>query len=78
MPLFVYPSGDRKFILPNEEEKDFNLKLKLPDGVTCDQCILQWTYNTGNSWGNDQYGVGCIGCGPQENFRACSDIRILG
>ena len=28
-------------------------KLKLPDSLTCDHCVLQWRYNTGNSWGTD-------------------------
>ena len=27
--------------------------VKLPDGVTCAQCILQWDYTAGNSWGVD-------------------------
>merc|ERR1712018_705639 len=25
--------------------------LKLPDDVTCTQCVLQWRYHAGNSWG---------------------------
>lgn len=49
----------------------------LPRKVTCEQCILQWTYTAGNNWGVCVNGTGGLGCGPQETFRACSDIRIL-
>jgi len=48
----------------------------LPEDVTCDQCILQWTYTAANSWGTCENGTGAVGCGPQENFRACADIAI--
>jgi len=58
-------------------EKIFKYKLKLPQGVTCSQCILQWYYKTGNSWGIDFVTKkGCEGCGPQETFWGCSDIAI--
>lgn len=51
--------------------------LKLPDGVRCRDCVLQWKYNTGNSWGTDFVtGEGCIGCGAQEQFYACADVAI--
>jgi len=53
------------------------VELVLPQGLTCTQCILQWTYTAGNSWGRDPDGTSCVGCGPQETFRACSDIRIV-
>jgi len=48
----------------------------LPRKVSCEQCILQWTYTAGNNWGVCANGTGDLGCGPQETFRACSDIRI--
>ncbi|XP_062606136.1 uncharacterized protein LOC134267943 [Saccostrea cucullata] len=51
-------------------------QLRLPPGLTCTQCILQWKYHTGNSWGVDPTGKGCIGCGSQEEFYGCSDIAI--
>jgi len=49
----------------------------LPRRLSCSQCILQWTYTAGNNWGVCSNGTGELGCGPQETFRACSDIRIL-
>ena len=33
--------------------------------LSCDQCILQWTYTAGNNWGNCPNGTGAVGCGPQ-------------
>ncbi|XP_052703443.1 uncharacterized protein LOC128179830 [Crassostrea angulata] len=55
-----------------------HVKLYLPPGLTCTQCILQWRYHTGNSWGVDPSGRGCLGCGPQEEFYGCSDIAVEG
>ena len=40
--------------------------------------FFKWTYRAANSWGTDPDGTGCIGCGPQEHFRACADISIEG
>jgi len=40
--------------------------------------IFQWTYTAGNNWGICPDGSGALGCGPQETFRACSDITISG
>ncbi|XP_076042840.1 uncharacterized protein LOC143026409 [Oratosquilla oratoria] len=52
------------------------ITLKLPQGLKCSQCVLQWHYQTGNSWGDCGDGTGAIGCGDQEVFRACADIGI--
>ena len=73
----MYQSGQDRFDLTKPYDVGvYHLQLKLPQDVTCDQCILQWTYITGNSWGVSTDGIGCIGCGPQENFRSCADIKI--
>ncbi|XP_033748370.1 uncharacterized protein LOC117333264 [Pecten maximus] len=53
----------------------YRAKLILPDRVTCSQCLLQWKWNTGNSYGCDAKRC-CKGCGPQEQFYGCSDISI--
>ncbi|OWF56794.1 uncharacterized protein LOC110452715 [Mizuhopecten yessoensis] len=53
----------------------YRTQLVLPDGVTCSQCLLQWKWNTGNSYGCDKRRC-CKGCGPQEQFYGCSDISI--
>lgn len=56
----------------------FDVRLKLPDNLSCDRCVLQWTYTAGNNWGRCADGkTSQVGCGPQETFRGCSDIKIL-
>lgn len=41
-----------------------------------DDDLTQFTYFSGNSWGVDSDGKSCIGCGTQEEFKACADIVI--
>ncbi|XP_060587980.1 uncharacterized protein LOC132743477, partial [Ruditapes philippinarum] len=61
---------DRAGIIP--------LTVEVPDGVYCDRCVLQWKYVTGNTFGRDEHGVGCLGCGHQETYINCADITIKG
>ncbi|GFO22686.1 cell wall integrity and stress response component 4-like [Plakobranchus ocellatus] len=50
----------------------------LPSDVTCSQCVLQWRYHAGNSYGrNRDDGRECVGCGYQEEFYGCADIQIF-
>lgn len=74
--LKVYPEMTDNYTLPSAVPGSFYVKLKLPDGLTCSQCVLQWTYYTANSWGGCGDGTQGVGCGAQETFRACSDIKI--
>lgn len=62
---------------PTEGNKIYEMKYKLPK-QTCKHCVLQWKYIAGNNWGNCPNGTGAVGCGPQEEFRACADITISG
>jgi len=55
----------------------FETRYLLPLGLTCTQCILQWRYIAGNNWGICENGTGAVGCGPQEEFRACADVEIV-
>merc|ERR1711909_132001 len=55
----------------------WNSTVILPADMTCSQCILQWTYTAGNDWGTCANGTEAVGCGPQEQFRACADIKIV-
>lgn len=48
----------------------------LPKGLSCEHCVLRWTYYCGNNWGFCEDGTGALGCGPQENFVSCADISI--
>jgi len=51
-------------------------RVQLPNNLRCDRCILQWNYRAGNGWGDCGNGTSATGCGPQETFRGCADIRI--
>lgn len=77
--LKVLPRLEDRFpISKNDGTGEFRVRLRLPPGMKCSQCILQWTYTAGNNWGICPDGTGRVGCGPQETFRACSDIKIKG
>ena len=39
------------YFVPETRGRQF-IKIKLPEGLTCWQCILQWTYVVGNNWGS--------------------------
>ncbi|KAK8376299.1 hypothetical protein O3P69_008771 [Scylla paramamosain] len=55
---------------------EHTIDLRLPADVSCTQCVLQWRYVSGNNWGVCEDGTGAVGCGPQEEFRACADVAI--
>ena len=52
------------------------VQVVLPAGLTCSQCVVQWTYFTGNTWGQCSNGTEGMGCGDQEMFRNCADVQI--
>ncbi|CAF1286058.1 unnamed protein product [Adineta steineri] len=53
------------------------LRARLPYGLSCTRCVLQWRYHAGNNWGRDiETGKACLGCGSQEEFYNCADISI--
>lgn len=70
-------SGQTKFIVDSWDDKFYNTTVKLPVGLTCRQCVLQWHYKTANSFGECEDGSFQMGCGDQEVFRACADVRIV-
>ncbi|XP_063625634.1 uncharacterized protein LOC134797342 [Cydia splendana] len=73
--LLELESGGTKYY-PMKGSTTYTVNYKLP-ALTCDHCVLQWRYVAGNSWGWCPDGTGKLGCGPQEEFRGCSDIAIL-
>lgn len=80
-PLWV-GGGDPKFNQTRYPINDYVTGLRmvyvrLPMKITCDQCILQWSYVAGNNWGKCEDGTSGMGCGPQETFRSCADIKIV-
>jgi hypothetical protein len=42
--------GSSTYTLPNKQEQGsttVNLTVKLPDGLTCERCVLRWHYTVG-------------------------------
>ncbi|XP_076312344.1 uncharacterized protein LOC143225963 [Tachypleus tridentatus] len=72
----VDESGYKYILPPGSGVGLYHIDLMLPRNLTCERCVLQWHYRTGNSWGVCKDGTGALGCGPQEVFRSCADIRI--
>ncbi|XP_046418425.1 uncharacterized protein LOC124178807 isoform X1 [Neodiprion fabricii] len=73
--VLIEESGTPRYY-PGPGNKIFESHYKLPDDVTCSQCVFQWRYVAGNNWGKCDNGTEAVGCGPQEEFRACADISI--
>ncbi|KAL1140524.1 hypothetical protein AAG570_000454 [Ranatra chinensis] len=78
-PLFLSGTREVRYYIPIETKKKevFRYKVRLPPYITCSQCVLQWTYYTGNMWGRCENGTEAVGCGRPEVFRNCADISIL-
>ncbi|CAH1777246.1 unnamed protein product [Owenia fusiformis] len=72
--LLTMTNGGTRFNL-GTRKGNVNIALKLPQDLTCSQCVLQWKWNAGNNWGTEN-GRGCIGCGRQEQFYGCADVSI--
>lgn len=34
----------------------YKTQVRLPDGVKCNQCVIQWNYRAGNNWGECEDG----------------------
>ena len=78
-PLYLEGKSTYRYQIPADSKKQetFNYRVKLPDGVTCTRCVIQWYYKTANSWGVCENGQGAMGCGPQETFQNCADVAII-
>lgn len=62
--------------LPVDKTGLYKAKLRLPSGVKCNECVIQWNYRGGNAKGKCDDGSIDLGCGPQVSFRGCSDVVI--
>ncbi|KAL5278403.1 hypothetical protein ACFFRR_003188 [Megaselia abdita] len=78
-PLYISGTREHRFLIPQEAKKKdiFKYRVRLPPYVTCTQCVLQWTYYTGNMWGMCGNGTEAVGCGQAETFRNCADVAIV-
>jgi len=77
--LIVTESGSTVWIDPYHDggyNGDQKLHVKLPAGLTCKRCVLQWHWTGGNRWGTCANGTQAGGCGPQETFINCADVSI--
>lgn len=66
-----------RIVITGNQRRFYHIELQLPEGMTCEQCVIQWKYHAGNNWGCFGEGNCCVGCGAQEEFYACSDVTIL-
>ncbi len=61
--------GHKQIYIERGKTGMMNFDLRLPRGFTCNHCVFQWKYNSGNSWGVDKVtGESGLGKGPQEQF----------
>ncbi|CAF3661051.1 unnamed protein product [Rotaria sp. Silwood1] len=67
--------NDTQNVASNWNPPAYNFIVKLPDGLTCSRCVLQWGWTCANRWGSSDGKEG-MGYGKQETFRGCADIRI--
>lgn len=76
--LPVFGTNDTFYQIPDDSPKagTFKWLVQLPR-LTCIQCVLQWTYFAGNTWGQCSNGEEAVGCGPQETFVNCADVSII-
>ncbi|KAL7730916.1 hypothetical protein ACLKA6_014159 [Drosophila palustris] len=70
-----FPDGSDRLNI-GTQSGEFDVTVLLPAGLTCNHCVLRWTYVGGNNWGVCENGSGALGCGPQETFKNCADVRI--
>ncbi|KAF0299686.1 hypothetical protein FJT64_027638 [Amphibalanus amphitrite] len=77
--LRVAGTNSIRYVIPEDSGKAgiFRWKVELPPYLTCTQCVMQWTYYAGNTWGTCSDGEQAVGCGPQETFINCADIAIV-
>lgn len=63
--LQISGTRENRFYIPSETKKKgvFRYRVRLPRYITCTQCVLQWTYYTGNMWGKCGNGTEAVGCG---------------
>ena len=76
--VLLQPNVSNTWPLHSSTNGMFKIKLKLPKGLTCDHCVMQWWWIAGNNWGCNDEGVCGHGLGKkQETFVNCAEIRIL-
>jgi len=75
IPLQLADGSGDKLKVTSWRRGPWGTKVKLPAGLKCSHCVMQWKYNAGNSYGCGG-GKCCVGCGNQEQFYGCADVVI--
>ncbi|XP_055602088.1 uncharacterized protein LOC129750917 [Uranotaenia lowii] len=75
-PSIPNPSDLGTRFYPRNGSRIYDMKAELPQNFECSNCVIQWRYIAGNNWGTCPDGSGAVGCGPQEEFRACADVTV--
>ncbi|XP_062590445.1 uncharacterized protein LOC134252039 [Saccostrea cucullata] len=79
-PLKLANTADQTIIQIPDMDGDIVVPLQLPAGLTCDYCVMQWTWVTARDWRcgsmNGQLVCG-MGYGMQPTFVNCADFTIL-
>jgi len=71
-PPRVRPSGDEFLCVRSAHSNDLSpVNYKRQQTGRDDECCA------GHSWGRDENGKSCLGCGAQEEFYGCADIAIV-
>ncbi|XP_078484335.1 uncharacterized protein LOC100181283 [Ciona intestinalis] len=73
--LLSFENHETRYQITSSIAQSYNMNVQLPTDVVCEQCVLQWRYRTGNSWGTEN-GESGIGLGQQEEFYGCADVAV--
>ncbi|XP_076066926.1 uncharacterized protein LOC143040118 [Oratosquilla oratoria] len=71
------PRGTTRYLVAPNLLGPHTVHVRLPRGISCSHCVLQWRWRVGNNWGFCRRdGEEAIGCGPQETYVNCADVVI--
>ncbi|KAL4216302.1 hypothetical protein ACF0H5_024028 [Mactra antiquata] len=73
-PLWIDESHGTRYYI-GSRGGIYDIHIRLPSGVICKKCVLQWKYKTGYRYNGDD-NCKCLGCGKQEQYVNCADIEI--
>ncbi|XP_050396421.1 mucin-2 [Patella vulgata] len=75
--VLTLANGTSRINVPSSRFTKKTFQLVLPSNITCDRCVIQWKYVTDSMWGcNTNPRKCCFGCGIQEKYINCADVKI--
>ncbi|KAK7480499.1 hypothetical protein BaRGS_00028233, partial [Batillaria attramentaria] len=75
-PIQMADGSGSRWYLPKAAQGVMTINVIIPS-MTCQNCVMQWTYTGSTEWGMDAQGNECEGCGPQYELRNCADVAIM-